>query len=194
MLLIREGACDAYYFEFVAADSGFGGRHFLLSSLIHMVFKWHNSDYRKLAEEESVRTALRATPPEPGMYAVPHCMDMKEMASEAMVKKFFEGPVAYLTVRENGPPNIGKSLAQWFVYCLVIAAIAGTIARYILGATPPSGQIACVVCTMSFLAFTGGSVQMGIWMGKPWGSVGKDALDGLIYAAICALMFALLWV
>ena len=127
---------------------------FLLSSLIHMVFKWHNSDYRKLAEEESVRTALRATPPEPGMYAVPHCI----------------------------------------VYCLVIAAIAGTIARYILGATPPSGQIACVVGTMSFLAFTGGSVQMGIWMGKPWGSVGKDALDGLIYAAICALMFAWLWV
>ena len=167
---------------------------FIASSLIHMVFKWHNADYLKLPNEDAVGAAIRAGSLAPGQYALPHCVDMKEMASEAMKKKFTDGPVALITLRENGMPNMGKSLSQWFVYCLVIAAISGSIARYALGATPASGQIACVVGTMSFLAFTGGSVQMGIWMGKPWGSVGKDALDGFIYAVICAATFSWLWV
>ena len=30
---------------------------FVASSLIHMVFKWHNSDYRKIANEGQVRAA-----------------------------------------------------------------------------------------------------------------------------------------
>ncbi|MBK9521841.1 MAG: hypothetical protein IPO13_09590 [Rhodocyclaceae bacterium] len=137
---------------------------FLASSLIHMVFQWHNSEYRKLANEDEVRTAIRAQPPGPGMYFLPHCTDMKEMGSAEMTKKFAEGPVAYLTVRENGPPKMGQSLTLWFIYCVIIAAITGSIARYILGATPPSGQIACVVGTMSFLAFTGG--------GSGWASPG----------------------
>ncbi len=167
---------------------------FIASSLIHMVFKWHNAEYRKLPNEDAVGAAIRAGVLAPGQYALPHCVDMKEMGSDAMKKKFVEGPVALLTVRENGLPNMGKSLSQWFVYCLIIAAITGSIARGALGATPAAGMIACVVGTMSFLAFTGGSVQMGIWMGKPWRSVAFDALDGAIYATICALVFSWLWV
>ena len=31
---------------------------FLASSLIHMVFKWHNADYRRLPDEDAVRAAL----------------------------------------------------------------------------------------------------------------------------------------
>jgi hypothetical protein len=50
-----------------------------------------------------------------------------------------------------------------------------------------------LVGVVSFLAFVGGSVQMGIWMGKPWSSVAKDALDGLIYATIGVLTFMWLW-
>ena len=35
---------------------------FVASSLIHMVFKWHNSDYRKFDNEDDVRAAVRALP------------------------------------------------------------------------------------------------------------------------------------
>jgi|GEM_PF-2485743 len=34
---------------------------------------------------------------------------------------------------------------------------------------------------------------MGIWMGKLWGTVAKDVVDGFIYASICALSFMWLW-
>ena len=34
---------------------------------------------------------------------------------------------------------------------------------------------------ISFLTYFGGSVQLAIWMGKPWSAVGKDLLDSLIF-------------
>lgn len=39
---------------------------FVASSLVHMVFKWHNADYLKLANEDEVRDALRESAPAPG--------------------------------------------------------------------------------------------------------------------------------
>jgi hypothetical protein len=166
---------------------------FIASSLIHMVFKWHNSDYKKLANEDDVRTAIRAGSPQPGQYVLPHCNDMKEMQADAMQKKYLEGPIAFMTVRENGPPGIGLSLSLWFVYCIVIAAVCGAIALHVYGVNANPRRAAHLVGLVSFLAFVGGSVQMGIWMGKPWGSVAKDALDGFIYATIGAFTFMWLW-
>ncbi len=166
---------------------------FIASSLIHMVFKWHNSDYRKLANEDDVRAAVRAGSPAPGLYVLPHCADMKDMAGEAMQKKFIEGPVALLTVKQSGAPGMGKALLLWYVLNLVIAAIAACLA---LGAYPghanaqPAAHLGAIV---TFLAYFGGSVQMAIWMGKPWGSVAKDLLDCIIFAVITGCVFAWLW-
>lgn len=166
---------------------------FFASSLIHMVFKWHNSDYRKFDNEDEVRAAVRASTP-PGQYCFPHCVDMKDMASEEMMKKFTEGPIGFVTISPAGPPTMGKKLVQWFIYSLLIAAIAGCLT---FGAYPAGNASAKaaghMVGLISFLAYVGGSVQMGIWMGKPWGSVGKDALDGLIYGIVSALVFWWLW-
>jgi len=166
---------------------------FIASSLIHMVFKWHNSDYKKLSNEDDVRAAVRASSPAPGQYILPHCADMKDMQGEAMQKKFIDGPVGFMTLRKNGPPSMGGSLLQWFIYILLISAIAGAIAMRIYGVQGESHRAGHLVGLISFLTYTGGSVQMGIWMGKPWGSVAKDVLDGLIYATISAFAFQFLW-
>jgi hypothetical protein len=166
---------------------------FIASSLIHMVFKWHNSDYRQLGNEDAVRAALGANQPGPGQYIVPYCADMKEMQGEAMMKKYIDGPVAWITVLKNGAPNMGKSLALWFVYTLLIAAFAGWLAMQSYGAGANSRLAAHLVGMVSFLAYASGSVQLGIWMGKPWASVAKDVLDGAIYGTISALVFMWLW-
>ena len=166
---------------------------FIASSLIHMVFKWHNADYRKLANEDDVRAAIRAGSPLPGQYVLPHCADMKEMQGEAMKKKYVEGPIAFMTVRENGPPTMGMALSLWFLYCVIIAAFAGAITLDVYGLNVNGHRAGHLVGLVSFLAYVGGSVQLGIWMGKPWGSVAKDALDGLIYATLSALTFMWLW-
>jgi hypothetical protein len=166
---------------------------FIASSLIHMVFKWHNADYKKLANEDNVRAAIRAASPPPGQYVLPHCNDMKEMQGEAMQKKYVEGPIAFVTVRKNGPPTMGTALTLWFIYCVIIVAIAAMIAVQVYGTAANPRHAGYLIGVVSFLAFVGGSVQMGIWMGKPWSSVAKDALDGLIYATIGVLTFMWLW-
>ena len=59
---------------------------FIASSLVHMVIKWHNADYRKLANEDEVRAAVRAGGPAPGQYVIPYCADMKDMGTIAQVE------------------------------------------------------------------------------------------------------------
>ena len=166
---------------------------FIASSLIHMVFKWHNSDYRKLANEDEVTAALRTGAPAPGQYIVPHCNDMKEMQDEAMQKKYRDGPVGILTLKSPGPPAMGAALAKWFALNVLVAAIVAAVAAQLFGLSGEAHRASQVIGVLTFLTYAGGSVQAGIWMGKPWASVGKDLLDGAIYAIISAITFRMLW-
>jgi len=166
---------------------------FVASSLIHMVVKWHNSDYRKLSNEDAVRAAVRAGNPAPGQYVIPHCADMKEMGSPEMQQKLAEGPCAFMTVRASGMPRMGSSLGSWFVYVLILGVIAGYLASHALAHGASVLQVCRVVSTVTFVAYCGGSVQYSIWMGKPWASTSKDILDAAIYAAITGATFGYLW-
>ena len=169
---------------------------FIASSVIHMVIKWHKTDYNKLANEDEVRAALRASNATPGQYGTPYCTDMKDMQSPEMQKKFVEGPIAFITLRAPGVPKMGGALGMWFVYTLAISAVAAYVAHKTLTPAGPEVnflQVCRVVSALAFLAYGGGSVQQGIWMGKPWGVVARDLLDAAIYAAITGVTFAYLW-
>ena len=167
---------------------------FVASSLIHMVFKWHNSDYKPLANEDAVLATIRAGSPTPGLYVLPHCADMKDLQKEEMQKKFREGPVGFLTLKPPAAPAIGGALLKWFILNLVVAIIAGAIAMHIYGPRADANRAAChLVAVISFLTYAGGSIQAGIWMGKPWVSVAKDQLDAAIYAVVSGLSFCWLW-
>ena len=166
---------------------------FVASHLIHIVFKWHNSDYKKFANEDAVRDAIRAGSPLPGQYVLPHCLDMKEMQGEAMMKKYVDGPIAFVTVRKSGPPTMSAALTFWFLFSLVIAAIAACLALSAYGLKGDAHDAGHLVGMISLLAYGGGSVLQGIWMGKPWASVAKEVFDGVIYATISALSFMWLW-
>lgn len=166
---------------------------FVASSLIHMVLKWHNSDYRAVPNEDEVRSAIRKGSPAPGQYVLPHCVDMKERNTPEVRKKYEEGPVAFLVVSPNGEPNMGKGLALWFLFAAAVAFMAAYVAGHTLGAGAHYLKVFRIVGTVSFLTYAGGSVQAGIWMGKPWGSVLKDLLDGLIYGLLSAGVFGWLW-
>ena len=158
-----------------------------------MVLKWHNSDYLKLANEDDVRAAIRMANPQPGQYVLPHCSDMKDMQKPEVQEKFKDGPVGFLTLRANGVPSMGQSLGLWFLFNVVIALVAAYLAARTLSSGASFLQVCRVVGAVSFLAYAGGSVQGGIWMGKPWTSVAKEVGDGLIYAVVSAVVFGWLW-
>ena len=166
---------------------------FIASSLIHMVLKWHNSEFRTLSNEEAVRSVIRAGSPAPGQYAIPYCSDHKLMRTPEFQKKFEEGPIAWVTVRPNGFPSMGGALTGWFVYTLAISAIAAYIACVALPSTASFNQVMRVAGLSALLAYGAGPVSQGIWMGKPWSAVMKEVLDAVIYAAITGATIAWLW-
>ena len=64
---------------------------FVMSSIIHMVFRYHNKDYTPLPNEDAVRAALRAGNPAPKQYIFPYAADPKECTTPEMQRKFIEG-------------------------------------------------------------------------------------------------------
>ena len=166
---------------------------FIASSLIHMVIKWHKSDYKTFSNEDEVRAVIRKGASVPGKYVVPFCKDGKEMASPEMSKKFTEGPNLVMYLRPNGIVKLGPFLGQWFAYSLVVSLLAG----YVAHATVPAGaeymKVFQVVGAAAWLAYAWTNPQESIWVGKPWSSTAAYMFDGLIYAALTAGSFAWLW-
>lgn len=163
---------------------------FIISSLVHMVLKWHAHDYGALANEDAVRDAIRAGNPAPGRYVIPQCREMKDMASPAMQQKYREGPVGHITIIPNGQPNMGKYLGIWFLLCLLVSAVALFIAgRVYLIAHHWAHPAAKLAGAIAFVAYGFGSIQESIWTGRPWGQTVKYLIDAALYAlgtwAVC---------
>lgn len=167
---------------------------FVISSLIHMVFKWHASEYRALPNEDAVRDAIRAGNPPPGHYIVPHCADMKAMGGEPMMRKYHEGPVGHITLAPAGPPNLGRSLGLWFLWSLIVAAVAALLATQIFGLDPARARAAAkLVGAVTLIAHGFGTVIESIWSMRPWSSSLKYLLDSALYAIGSGLVFFWLW-
>jgi hypothetical protein len=166
---------------------------FVVSSIIHMVLRYHASDYAGLPNEEAVRAALRAGSPEPRQYVVPYCAEMKDMQTPEMRQKYTEGPVAVLYLRKAGVPAMGPLLLQWFLFALFVSFFVG----YLASRTVPAGadylDVFRVVGVAGFLAYAAGQVPAAIWMGKPWSVTLKEMFDGLIYGLVTAGVFGWLW-
>jgi hypothetical protein len=166
---------------------------FVASSVIHMVLKWHNPDYRKLPGEEEVRAAFHAGRPEPGQYVIPYCMDPKDMAKPEIAQRYTEGPVALVWLKAPGMPNLGGTLAGWFLYLLALSFFVAYLAAHTLAPGAHYLHVFRVVGAAAFIAFAAGGIPSSIWMGKPWAVTFKETLDSLIYALLTAGAFGWLW-
>jgi len=167
---------------------------FVISSLVHMVLKWHASDYNGFANEDAVRAAIRAGNPAPGRYVMPHCNDMKDMGSEAMVKKYQEGPVGHFTLGPSGAPNMGKYLGLWFLWSLAITVVAAYLAARLYPLDRPHARGASkLVGAGAFIAYGFGTVTESIWAMRPWSSSAKYLLDAALYSVGTGLVFYWLW-
>jgi hypothetical protein len=89
-----------------------------------LVLAYHKSDYRKLPDEDRVTDVMRsAGVTRDPAYFFPY-FSFKEMKSAPVIEKMKRGPVGLLTVLTSGAPAMGKNMAQWFLYCLVISVFA----------------------------------------------------------------------
>ena len=106
---------------------------FVASFILHMVLRYHVSDFSRVPEEDQVMAALAAAGLTPGDYMVPHGGGPEAMKDPAFIEKMKRGPVAVMTVMPSGPPTMGAELTQWFIYCLVVSVFAAYVAA---GAIP----------------------------------------------------------
>ena len=165
---------------------------FVASSVIHMVLKYHQSDFNQVPSEDEVMEALRRFNIPPGEYVFPRCNDAKEMKEPAYQEKLDKGPVAFMTVMD-GDFGMGKSLVLWFLYCIVI----GVFAAYVAGRALEPGAAYMEVFRFAGAAAFGGYalalLQNSIWYKRAWSSTLKSMADGLVYALLTAGTFAWLW-
>ena len=166
---------------------------FIASSLVHMVIRWHNSDYRKLPDEEQARAVLKSVANAPGMYFIPHCPDMKEMQKPENIQKFVDGPVVMMTVRAPGKPSMGAPLAQWFLLNLFVSIIAAYLASKMVPADASFLAKCRPIAAVTFMSYAAGAISGGIWSGKTGPVVWKELADAAIYATVAACAFAALW-
>lgn len=166
---------------------------FIISSILHMVFTYHNSDFKKIPSEDQVMEDLRKYNIPPGDYMVPYSADNKERKSQEFKEKMNKGPLLITTILPSGQMGMGTSLFLWFIYCLIVSIIAA----YITGHAVDAGaQYLAVFRFAGCTAFVGYSIalmQDSIWFKKSWSSTFKSMFDGLIYALFTAGVFGWLW-
>lgn len=164
-----------------------------LSAILHMVLKYHRADHRPLPNEEAVAQVMRATPPGPGIFMIPHLEDPAMMKDPAARKRFEDGPVAIITVLRNGPPAMGKYLLQWLVFCLLVSFTAAYVARHTLAAGADGKEVLRITGTLAFLGYGFGYLQDVIWKAVPWPNALRGIFDAALYALATGLVFRLLW-
>ncbi len=166
---------------------------FIVSSIIHMVLKYHQNDFAKLPEEDKIMDDLSKYNIPQGEYAMPRAATAKDMAEPAYIEKAKKGPVAMLTVMESGPPKMGMSLTLWFVYSIVVGIFAAYVAGRALGPEAHYLAVFRFVGVTAFIAYTVAGWQNSIWYKRKWSTTIKNTIDGLIYALVTAGTFGWLW-
>ena len=166
---------------------------FIASALAHMVLKHHKADYRGLPNEEAFAEPMRKMGLAPGIYMHPHCPDMSKMKDPAVQARFEKGPVAMISVLPSGTPTMGKHLAQWFGFCLLVSFIASYVARHTLPLEADGLLVMRITGTVAFTGYVLGDLQDMIWKGQPVGNTVRGMLDAIVYAVLTGLVFRLLW-
>jgi hypothetical protein len=165
---------------------------FVVSSLIHMLLKYHDSDFKRLTDEDKIMDDLRKYNIPAGDYMFPYTTDEKVRNSKEYQEKMKRGPSGIMTIFSD-PGNMTSSLSQWFVYILIV----GIFAAYVAGrALEPGAHYLSVFRFTGVTAFAGYSLalmQDSIWYKKSWTATLKSMFDGLIYALLTAGVFGWLW-
>lgn len=166
---------------------------FVVSSLIHMLFRYHKNDLRKLPEEDAFAEALRKLSIPSGEYILPHAASPKEMSSPEFQEKVKKGPGAILTVWPGGRPSMVTNLAQWFVYSVVVGIFAAYVAGRALGPGAPYLAVFRFAGVTAFACYAIAGWQDSIWFKRSWFTTLKNSFDGLVYALLTAGIFGWLW-
>ena len=167
---------------------------FLLSFLIHMVLPIHRGDLRQIPNEDQVVDGLRRANIPAGDYAAPHAGSPAAMKDPAFIEKMKRGPLVLMTISPGQEPSMGKNLAQWFLYTVVVSLFAGYITGRARGPEAADADVFRFASTTAWLGYSLALAQFSIWWRRNWGTTLKGMfVDGLVYAVATGAVFCLFW-
>jgi hypothetical protein len=166
---------------------------FIASSIIHMVLPIHRSDIKRVPKEDELMEALRRLSIPPGDYMAPHAGSPEGMKKPEFIAKMNKGPIAIMTIAPGGPPSLGKSLALWFLYSVVVSIFAAYITGRALGPGAHYLDVFRFAGTTAFMGYSLALPQFSIWWKRSWSTTVKSMIDGLIYGLLTAGTFGWLW-
>lgn len=166
---------------------------FLASSVIHMVLKYHKTDWHKAPNEDAILGAIRSANTPPGDYVLPAHESAAAMRDPAFQAKMSAGPMAMLTVIPPGPVAMGKNLAQWFAFSVLVGIFTAYITGRALGPGADYMDVFRMAGTTAFVGYSLALLHDSIWYGRKWSTTLKFVVDGLIFGLLTAGVFGWRW-
>jgi len=165
---------------------------FIISSMIHMVLGYHASDFGKVARQSELLDALRVFNLPPGDYFLPRPDSSAAAQSPEYKAAVAKGPVVLFRVMPGGM-TMGKNLAMWFVYTVIVGLVAGYVAGLALGPGADYRPVFRVTSTVAFAGYTLALWQDVIWYSRSAVTAAKTTFDGLLFALATGGVFGWLW-
>ena len=166
---------------------------FITSAAFWMVAPHHQNEWGKLPSQDAVLGALRAQPAVPGLYTLPGVNDPAERKDPAWRADVDRGPVAYVTLRPGGMPNMGASMAKSLLGNVVVSLFCAYVASHALAPDAGYLQVFRIVGACGFMSYALASLQDSVWFGRPWSSFGKQCFDALVFGCLMGGTFGWLW-
>jgi len=158
-----------------------------------MLLGYHAGSYHKIPNEDQFLADLKALDLSAGEYMYPYACDGKSMNSEEFKDKMQNGPSGMLTAYPKGGYSMGKNLAWWFVYSLIVASFAAYIAVIALPSDAAYLKVMQVVGAVAFSGYGLALIQQSVWYNRPWTTTFKFLFDALVYGLVTGGVFGWLW-
>ena len=166
---------------------------FVASFIIHMVLPYHHGDMRKAPAEDQLLEALRKSGVSPGDYVIPRPESHAQMKTPEFMEKMKRGPVVFMTVMPGGSGAMGKSLVQWFSFCVVVGIFTAYVTGRALGPGTEYLRVFRLAGCTAFMGYALAIWQNSIWYKRAWSTTLKSSFDGLVYGLLSAGAFGWLW-
>ena len=168
---------------------------FLASFLLHMVLGYHEADLRKLPaqQEDDLLAAIARLNLPPADYGIPHPGSRTRMNDPAFVAKMTKGPLVLMNVAPGTAPGMGRSLAMWFAFVLLVTLFSAYITTRAVAAGTSYSSVFRFIGTTAFMGYALGQIPESIWYRRSWVRTCKSVFDGLVYALLTAGVFGWLW-
>ena len=159
--------------------------------VIHMLLGYHHSDFGKVPAEDEALEAVKRLNLTPGDYALPRPGSSADTAEFAAKAKRYQ--MVMLTVMPPGGMPMGRNLALWFLYAVIVSVFAGYVAGLTLGVGAEYRPVFRVTSTVAFAGHVLALWPSVIWYGRSATTAAKATFDGLLFALATGGAFGWLW-